>query len=182
MPPRHLHLLACGLLLPSETLLTVYRVRWQIELCFKLCKSHFRLAVIGPWRRQRLLCQLYARLIGVTLFRWLIVPWRLLAERELSPVKVFPLVRRPALPLLRTLSADGVNLVDILAEVDNDFLRYALRTPRTKSPSTFSLFEQLQHRVAWLNAYRGISRSVKIQKKAQSKTGPLNFLLASKRV
>ena len=148
---RHLQLLAWGLMLtnipsdwlPAEALITLYRVRWQIELVFKLCKSQFRLAVVGPWRLQRLLCQLYARLIGVVLFQWLIAPWRFLTEGELSPVKAFPIVRRQALPILGALRAEGVGLADILADMSDDFLRYALKTPRKKSPSTFSLLEQL---------------------------------------
>jgi hypothetical protein len=153
---RHLRLLAWGLmitnvpsaLLPAEALITLYRVRWQIELFFKLCKSQFRLAVVGPWRRQRLLCQLYARLIGIVLFQWLIAPWRFLDEGELSPVKAFPIVRRQALPLLGALRAGGDGLADILAQMSDDFLRYALKTSRKKSPSTFGLLEQLGGRVA----------------------------------
>ncbi len=145
---RHLHLLAWGLMitnipaewLPAQALITLYRVRWQIELFFKLCKSQFRLAVVGPWRLQRLFCQLYARLIGVVLFQWLIAPWRFLPEGELSPVKALPIVRRQALPILGALRADGVGLAKILAEISDDFSRYALKSPRKKSPSTFSSF------------------------------------------
>lgn len=148
---RHLQLLAWGLmmtnipaaLLPGETLLTLYRVRWQIELFFKLCKSQFRLAVVGPWRLERLLCQLYARLIGVVLFQWLIAPWRFLAERELSPPKAFRIVRRHALFILSALRAGGNALVAILAEITGDFSRYALKSSRKKSPSTFALLAQL---------------------------------------
>jgi hypothetical protein len=153
---RHLQLLAWGLLitnipsdwLPTPTLIALYRVRWQIELFFKLCKSQFCLAVVGPWRLPRLLCQLYARLLGVVLFQWLIAPWRFLDGRELSPVKAFPIVRRQALPLLKALAADGLGLDVILAEMSDDFLRYALKTPRKKSPSTFALLEQLPVGVA----------------------------------
>lgn len=148
---RHLQLLAWVLMitnmpsdwLSSEAVLTLYRVRWQIELFFKLCKSQFRLAVIGPWRLHRLLCQLYARLIGVVLFQWLIAPWRFLSEGELSPVKAFAIVRRQALPILTALRADGAGLAAILAEMSDDFLRYALKTPRKQSPSTFDLLVQL---------------------------------------
>ncbi len=148
---RHLRLLAWGLLitnspadeLPSDVLMTLYRVRWQIEVFFKLCKSQFRLAVVGPWRLPRLLCQLYARLIGVVLFQWLIAPWRFLTEGELSPVKALPIVRRQALPILIALRAEGAGLAAILAEMSDDFLRYALKTPRKKSPSTFSRLVQL---------------------------------------
>lgn len=154
--PRHLHLLAWGLLLtnipasrlPASTLIALYRVRWQIELFFKLCKSQFRLAVVGPWRLHRLLCQLYARLIAVILFQWLIAPWRFLADRELSPPKAFRIVRQQARPLLAALRAHGDGLAAILAEMQDDFLRYALKTVRRKSPSTFGLVRQLPPPVA----------------------------------
>jgi hypothetical protein len=148
---RHLQLLAWGLMitnvpvekLASEALLTLYRVRWQIELFFKLCKSQFRLAVVGPWRLPRLLCQLYARLIGIVLFQWLTAPWRFLDEGELSPVKAFPIVRRQALPILQALAAGGMGLTVILAQMSDDFLRYALKSSRKKSPSTFARLRQL---------------------------------------
>ena len=45
--------------------LTLLRVRWQIELLFKLWKSH---AHIDEWRSRkspRILCELFAKLIGV---------------------------------------------------------------------------------------------------------------------
>lgn len=153
---RHLQLLAWGLMitnspvtkLAAEALITLYQVRWQIELFFKLCKSQFRLDVVGPWRLQRLLCQLYARLIGIVLFQWLIAPWPFLDEGELSPVKAFPIVRRQALPILLALHAEGHGLANILADMSNDFLRYALKTPRKKSPSTFTRLDQLGDGIA----------------------------------
>jgi hypothetical protein len=153
---RHLHLLAWGLLitnipadwLPPETLIELYRIRWQIEVFFKLCKSQFRLAAVGPWRLHRLLCQLYARLIAVVLFHWLITPWRFLDQGELSSTKAFRIVQRQALPILLALSADGAGLDNILAQMSDDFLRYALKSPRKKSPSTFSRLVQLSDQVA----------------------------------
>lgn len=53
--------------------LDLIRVRWQIELLFKLWKSvgridHFR--TDNPWR---VLCQLYAKLIGMVLLHWFLL-------------------------------------------------------------------------------------------------------------
>ena len=152
---RHLRLLGWGMLisnlpaaLDAKALVTLYRVRWQIELLFKLCKSHFRLAAVRPWRRERLLCQIYARLIGVVLFQWLIVPWRFVAQGELSPTKAYRIVRRQALAIVHSLRAEGAGLSAILAEIGRDFMRYALKSPRNKSPSTFDLLRQLDVQIA----------------------------------
>jgi len=51
--------------------LTLLRVRWQIELLFKLWKSQ---AKIDEWRSQnpwRILCDIYAKLIGLAMSQWL---------------------------------------------------------------------------------------------------------------
>ena len=69
--------------LPPEKLsfaeiFVVVRVRWQIELLFKLWKSH---NVVDesrsqkPWRR---LCEIYAKLIGVIIQHWILLVgcWR----------------------------------------------------------------------------------------------------------
>ena len=153
---RHLRLLAWNVLmtnlpqdrLSAHGLRTLYRVRWQIELFFKLSKSHFRLASVRRWRRERLLSQLYARLIAIVLFQWLIVPWRFSSQGELSPTKAYRIVRRQALAMALSLRAAGAALNTILAEIRRDFMRYALKSPRNKSPSTFDLLRQLDVQVA----------------------------------
>jgi hypothetical protein len=49
------------------------RARWQIELLFKLWKQHARIDASRSRQPQRLLCELYAKLIGVVLQHWLVV-------------------------------------------------------------------------------------------------------------
>lgn len=62
--------------LDSQQTLQLYRVRWQIELLFRLWKSQAKLSQVGRYRKARIICQLYARLIALVLFNWLAAPWR----------------------------------------------------------------------------------------------------------
>jgi hypothetical protein len=57
--------------LSVHDVLTLLRVRWQVELLFKLWKSH---AKVDEWRSEnpwRILCEIYAKLIGLCLSHWL---------------------------------------------------------------------------------------------------------------
>lgn len=57
-------------LLSREEAITLYRVRWQIELLFKLWKKYMR---IDEWRTHnpnRILCELYAKLIALLFIHW----------------------------------------------------------------------------------------------------------------
>jgi len=55
----------------AHEVLTLLRIRWQVELLFKLWKSH---AKVDEWRSRnpwRILCEIYAKLIGLCLSQWL---------------------------------------------------------------------------------------------------------------
>lgn len=59
--------------LSFNEIFVVARVRWQIELLFKLWKSHNALDKSrsqNPWRR---LCEIYAKLIGVVIQHWILL-------------------------------------------------------------------------------------------------------------
>lgn len=58
-------------LLSLPEALVLSAVRWQIELLFKLWKSYLR---VDEWRSQnpwRILCEIYAKLIGAVMVHWL---------------------------------------------------------------------------------------------------------------
>ncbi len=52
-------------LLPGTHCRLLYRIRWQIELIFKLWKSNFALEQVAGIRKERVLCSLYAKLLCI---------------------------------------------------------------------------------------------------------------------
>lgn len=126
-------------MLSFQQLLLAYRVRWQIELIFKLWKSQAKLATMGNWRRERVLCQLYARLIAVLLFHRLIAPLRFLSPFELSLPKAFRSLQRHTLSVIQAIADGWHNLPSIFERLERDFMQFASKDKRTKSPSTYRL-------------------------------------------
>jgi hypothetical protein len=115
----------------------LYRVRWQIELLFKLWKSHARL---DEWRSQkpwRILCELYAKLIGVVVMHWISLtslwqfPQRSLFQAACA-VQDYATALALALPLRD-------NLIKTLTSLHDCLLATCRINRRDKHPSTFQL-------------------------------------------
>lgn len=126
--------------LSFEQVMALYPIRWQIELIFKLWKSHAKLASVGQWRPERVLCHLYARLLALVLFHWLIAPWRFGECGELSLTKAFQVFQRHISHLVQAIVAHWRGIEAILEKMTRDFLRFALKDKRRKSPSSFQSF------------------------------------------
>lgn len=81
VPKRTLALVAWTLLVTNAppTLLNaaeaevLRRLRWQVELLFKLWKQHGHLATSRSAKPWRILCEIYAKLIAVVLQHWLLL-------------------------------------------------------------------------------------------------------------
>jgi hypothetical protein len=146
---RHLALLAWNVfisnvpatLLSAQQVVQLYPVRWQVELVFKLWKSEFALDRVAGLRRARVLCELYAKLIGAVLLCFLTAPHRLTLEAELSLIKAAHIMRRHVIRLAQSLTAG--DLPGVLRQLSQRLQRFAGKTKRRKTPSTLRQLERL---------------------------------------
>ncbi|MBU0492470.1 MAG: IS4 family transposase [Chloroflexi bacterium] len=140
---RHLALLSWSFYVTTlpATVLTIPQalilasVRWQVELIFKLWKSYGRLARVAGLRRERVLGELYAKMIGLVLTQGLIAPQRLTPLGELSPVKALRVCQRHALAWAQSL-ADRVQLESTLDGIVTKMLRFGQKEKRKKHIAT----------------------------------------------
>jgi hypothetical protein len=85
-------------LLTTNEALILARARWQIELLFKLWKSHGSLEASRSQKPDRLLCEIFAKLLALLIQHWLflVTCWR---APNRSLVRAAQLVRQFALAL-----------------------------------------------------------------------------------
>jgi hypothetical protein len=147
--PSREHLAACAwtlyitnvpeAMLSWREVVVLYRVRWQIELLFKLWKSHNHLATHRSTDPVRQLVELYARLIAVIVQHWLVLSagWE---EGGLSLVKAARWFREHV-PLLIAVWHDQPRLIAVLRRLARWMKRLARLNRRRKHPSTQQLIE-----------------------------------------
>lgn len=124
-------------LLSLEEALVLAKVRWQIELVFKLWKSQGKL---DEWRTEkpaRVLCELYAKLLAMLLQQWCFIVgcW---AYPERSLVKAAQVVRDHALELASG-RARLERLAETLGSIQQVLKRTARMNPRKQRPNNYQL-------------------------------------------
>jgi len=130
VPPEHLSI---------EEALVLARVRWQIELLFKMWKSHGQ---IDQWRSEkpwRILCELYAKLIGALIHHWV---WILGAwhRPDRSLFQAAHTVQQHAMNLASALASGSLSrLIEVLTILKHCFAAGCRITTRKTRPSTYQL-------------------------------------------
>lgn len=125
----------------SEAMVLV-RVRWQIELLFKLWKSHGK---VDEWRTEnpwRILCETYAKLTAMIIQHWLfLVGCWLYPNRSL--VKAAQIVRSYAPMLVRLRRIGLIDIAVPIKQIQRCLAAGARLNRRRKQPNTYQLLLSL---------------------------------------
>jgi len=127
-------------LLTWKEVVVLYRARWQIELLFKLWKSHNRIAERETNATpDRQMAVLYAKLIGVIVQHWLLLTtvWND-GRRSLRRAAA---ILRDWIALFIEALGDFERTCNLLRRLGNALARSARITKRRKHPSLFQLLE-----------------------------------------
>lgn len=130
-------------LLSLEEALVLARVRWQVELLFKLWKSGGELDQSRSQKPLRILCEVYAKLLGLLIQHWLLLLscWQRPAK---SLTKAASTIRFNVALLIVGLKGKG--LFDLEYALEQIRLAIALgcrMNSRRKAPNTYQLLLNL---------------------------------------
>jgi hypothetical protein len=129
-------------ILADEHISKLYRLRWQIELLFKLYKSYAGIDKIVSSNSHRVMCELYAKLIAMAIFQSLANCLHLGGGKEFSPIKAFKYFKIRALDIFIALSTSLVQLTLLLKNILHTWSRYSLKVNRPR-PSTLCVLSNI---------------------------------------
>jgi hypothetical protein len=123
--------------LPLEAVLVVARARWQIELLFKLWKSHGRIDESRSGKPERVICDVYAKLLAMVMshWTWLLSLWDY-PDRSLA--KAAQTVQKYALQLATGLWSQ-TRTRETLETIARCLAKGCRMNPRKKYPNTYQL-------------------------------------------
>ncbi len=142
---RQLALLDWGLFITNvptaqlsvKEVLILARLRWQIELLFKLWKEHGQVDESRSAQPYRILCEVYAKLLAMLLQHWIMITscWQ---YPNRSWVKAARTIRRHALRLACALPTPEP-LGEVLTTIQHCLAAGARVNPRKTAPNTYQL-------------------------------------------
>ena len=130
-----------GDMLTAQQVLILLRVRWQVELLFKLWKSH---AKVDEWRSQnpwRILCEVYSKLLSMVMSHWILMAsfWPQLGHSLFQGAKT---VQKFAMSIAISIH-DLTLLIAILEQLARCLGASCRQQKRKTHPATFQLLQAL---------------------------------------
>lgn len=126
-------------MLSLDEAFVLMRTRWQIELIFKLWKSH---GCIDEWRSEnpwRILCEVYAKLIAMLIQHWILLAgcWR---YPDRSVFKAVKTIQKHTMNLACAFASGRPDRLHEALEIIKRCLSVGCRiNKRRKNPSTYQL-------------------------------------------
>lgn len=113
------------------------RARWQIELIFKLWKSHGQVDVLPTAQKWRVLCEVYAKILGQIVQQWLLVVscWQSAAR---SLTKAAQTLRLHVMGLAKAMRQEA-RLVEEIGTIARCIGAGCRMNRRKKHPNTYQL-------------------------------------------
>jgi len=129
-------------LINLEEVFILAKVRWQIELLFKLWKSHSQIDTSRSQNPWRILCEFYAKLIGVVIQHWILLAgcWQFPGRSFFKAAKTL----QQRVVLLAISCHDIQLLTQALLKIQQNLQHGHKITKRKKSPATFQLLLALE--------------------------------------
>ena len=120
--------------LEAQAVLLLYRARWQVELLFKLWKSHGHVDEWTSANPEHILCELYAKLLALLVEHWVLLEscWD---DPHRSWMRSADLLR-DQIPLLLQGLRGRLPLDQVLVLIHESLAGSASIPPRTTRPST----------------------------------------------
>jgi hypothetical protein len=126
-------------LLSIAEIVVLARLRWQIELMFQHWKSDGKLAQSRSRKPHRILCEVFAKLLGLILEHWVLLQscW---SEFRVSLRRASKTVRRCAMMILVSFP-DATAFAGTMEVMRKRLAKAARKEKRGKHPSAFQLVE-----------------------------------------
>lgn len=127
-------------MLSLQEALVLLRERWQMEILYKLWKHDGQIDEWQTTNRWRILCELYAKLIGLLLQHWLIIlfAWH---DEQRSLVKLAQVVRDTAYSRLEALSCHR-SLFSVLQSMQRRMRSGCQMNKRRMQPNSAQLLQR----------------------------------------
>lgn len=129
----------------AKNICGMYRTRWQIELLFKLYKSHAGIERIkGRSKSSRILCELYAKLSSICIFHGITSCLELGCDDEISLTKAFIELKKRVRELFLSLNQPIDYLENFLRGLIFCWSKFCLKDKyRKKRISTLNMLKSM---------------------------------------